>query len=58
MSLTIEQINNLQAENAELRNKLLLAENQYNKVVEQNKELQKAVKDLEEMYGLHPNLIT
>ena len=34
MSLTIEQINNLQTENAELRNKLLLAETQYNKVVE------------------------
>ena len=48
--LTIDKINTLQAENYRLRkelekaNKALLqAENQYNKVVEQNKELQKAI---------------
>lgn len=57
--LTIEKINNLQAENDRLRaeldsrNKMLLAaEKQYQKVVEQNKELQKAINDLEEMYRM------
>ena len=53
--LTIDKINTLQAENYRLRkelekaNKALLqAENQYNKVVEQNQELQKAYNELEE----------
>lgn len=57
--LTIDKINTLQAENYRLRkelekaNKALLqAENQYNKVVKQNKELQKAYNELEEMYSI------
>lgn len=50
--LGIEDINKLEKENAELKRKLEVAEKQYKKVVEQNKELQKEVNDLEEMYGL------
>lgn len=38
--------------NKKLSEELLLTQSQYNKVVEQNKELQKAYNDLEEIYRL------
>ena len=50
MSLTINQINELEAELKKVKQELLLTQNQYNKVVEQNRELQKRIKDLKEMY--------
>ena len=48
--LSIEQINEMEAELQMVKQELLLAQNQYNKVVEQNRQLQKRIKDLEEMY--------
>lgn len=39
-------------QNKKLRDELLLTQQQYNKVVEQNRELQKAYNDLEEMYRI------
>ena len=50
--LSIEQINELEAELQMVKQELLLAQNQYNRVVEQNRQLQKQIKDLEEMYSL------
>lgn len=39
-------------QNKKLSDELLLTQQQYNKVVEQNRELQKAYNDLEEMYRI------
>ena len=39
-------------QNKKLADELLIAQTQYNKVVEQNRDLQKQVKELEEMYCL------
>lgn len=52
MSLSIDEINNLEKDLIEAKKEIILIQNQYNKLVEQNKALQKAYKDLEEMYGL------
>lgn len=38
-AISIDEINQLKEENAKLRSELILVSNQYNKVVEQNKEL-------------------
>ena len=40
------------AQNKKLSEQLILTQGQYNKVVEQNKELQKAYNELEEMYSI------
>ena len=52
MSLSIDEINNLEHDLIETRKELLIIQKQYNKVVEQNRELQKAYNKLEEMYSL------
>ena len=39
-------------QNKKLSEQLILTQGQYNKVVEQNKELQKAYNELEEMYSI------
>lgn len=44
--LSIEQINEIESELQMVKQELLLAQNQYNKVVEQNKELQKAYNEI------------
>ena len=46
----LSKLNELEAELQMVKQELLLAQNQYNKVVEQNRQLQKQIKDLEEMY--------
>lgn len=50
--LSIDEVNNLIDELKRVKQELLLAQNQYNKVVEQNKALQKAYNELEEMYRI------
>lgn len=39
-------------QNKKLSDQLLITQSQYNKVVQQNKELQKAYNDLEQMYDM------
>lgn len=52
MSLSIDEVNSLEHDLNEAKKEIVLLQNQYNKVVEQNKALQKAYKELEEIYGL------
>ena len=50
MSLSIDEINNLITELEAVKQQLITAQAQYNKVVEQNKAFQKEINDLKEMY--------
>ena len=52
MSLSIDEVNSLEHDLNEAKKEIIFIQNQYNKVVEQNKAFQKAYRDLEEMYGL------
>lgn len=52
MSLSIDEVNSLEHDLNEAKKEIIFIQNQYNKVVEQNKSLQKAYKELEEMYSL------
>lgn len=52
MSLSIDEVNNLEHDLNEAKKEIIFIQNQYNKLVEQNKLLQKAYKELEEMYCL------
>ena len=52
MSLTIDEVNSLEHDLNEVKKEIIRLQNQYNKVVEQNKALQKAYRDLDEMYSL------
>ena len=55
--LSIEQINEIEAELQMVKQELILAQNQYNKVVEQNRELQKLLKEKEKREGLDVDFI-